>query len=358
MAAVGMMALLVSPAAAQSPSPTPTPKPGGVPTIGSAEAILVNLTEDSQILFTRNATISRAPASLTKLVTALVAQDEYDMDEIVTTDQHVLQTGGSDLGLEPGMKISVRDLLYALLLKSANDSAMALAAYHPAGYEHFIRLMNQKARALGAYDSQFRNPHGLDMDGHYSSARDMAIFGRDVLREPALAEIVDTGEHTMIWKGRERPYGHHHRLVRDVPEVIGLKTGFTNNAGHSLISAERTPAGTFLTVVMGSPDQYGETLALFRYGRYWSTRGAGGGGVDGFGFLPGPPKAPETALPSLTLDASDPRDDIRWAILMMALALICAAMLVTARRQQTAGGITAGEAWLAKIIEDERRRRR
>jgi D-alanyl-D-alanine carboxypeptidase len=354
---VAVCATLVLAPAAAAQSPSPTPNPGGVPTINSVEAILVNVSDDSRVLFTRNATTRRAPASLTKVITALVARDEYDTDEIVTTDDHVLQTYGSDLGLEPGMEVSVRDLYYALLLKSANDAAMALAAHHPAGYEHFIALMNQKARALGAYNSQFRNPHGLDQEGHYSCARDMAIFARELLRDPLLAGIVDTIEHTMIWKGRERLFGTHNKLMRSHPNVIGIKTGFTNQAGHALISGATTPVGTLVTVVMGSPNHYGETLALFDYGKAVGVPSAGGGPPEGFGSLPEPPAAPDIGLVSgLPLDTSDPRDDARWLFAMVALAVITAFTFATARRPSIAGP-SRGEVWLAQIAADERRRR-
>ena len=356
-------------AVAQAPTPpttgesadqNTTPNPGGTPDIRSAAAILVNTTDGGQILFARSVRIRRAPASLTKVVTALVARDEYGLDEAVTATPLVLQTHGSDLGLEPGMKITVRELLYALLIKSANDAGMALAGHHPAGYEHFIALMNEKARSLGAYDSQFRNPHGLDQDGHYSTAKDMAIFAADLLRDDALASIVDTLEYHFTWNGQPRYFGTHNRLIRTNPNVIGVKTGFTNNAGHSLIAAATTDVGTLLTVVMGSPNanHYGETLALFDYGRALSVRGSSGGGaVEGFGRLPAPPPAPEDAdLGVGPVNANDPRDDIRWALLMLTLALLSAAMLLRRRRSPSAD-VDRVDAWLAAIAADARRRR-
>lgn len=343
---------VVRPAGAQSPSPTP--KPGGAPGVTAVAAILVNLSDGDEIVFTRNARASRAPASLTKVMTALVARDEYDLDEIVVAHPIVLNTHGSDLGLEPGMKISVRDLLYALLVKSANDAGMALAAHDPGGYEHFIQRMNEKARALGAYDTQFRNPHGLDQPGHYSSARDMAIFARELFEDPVLAPITAVPEHTMLWKGRDRTYGTHHRLIRSHSNVIGGKTGFTNDAGHCLITGARTPAGVVVAVVMGSQDHYRDTLSLFEYGKAAARTSAGGGGIDGFGRLPAPPVAPDVDLPDLALtDTNDPRDDARWALLMMTLALAFAAMLLARRRPHRPEPV---DAWLASLAADHRRR--
>lgn len=359
--ATGLIAAVLAliPAAGAQEAGDP-PAQGGAPDVGSAAAILVNISDDSKILFTRNAKTPRAPASLTKVVTALVVRDVYDLDEEVVTDGHVLLSHGSDLGLEPGMRISVRDLLYALLLKSANDSGMALAAHHPAGYEFFIALMNEKARSLGAYNSQFRNPHGLDQVGHYSSAHDMAVFARELLRDPVLAAMVDEPEHTMRWKGRDRTFGTHNKLIRSHDNVIGIKTGFTNQAGHSLISGATTPAGTLVTVVMGSPDHYGETLSLFEFGKSSASRTAAGGGPAdsaGFGFLAEPPLSPDLdETPALAIDDGDPRDDLRWPLAMTTLAALAAAtLLATARRDNIAP--TPGQVWLAKIAAEERARR-
>jgi D-alanyl-D-alanine carboxypeptidase len=345
------------PALAQTAPPTPTPLPGGAPGVTSVAAVLVNITDGDHILFTRSGTAQRAPASLTKVMTALVARDEYELDEVVTADPIVLNTHGSDLGLEPGMQITVRDLLGALLIKSANDAGMALAAHHTQGYEHFIQLMNEKARALGAYDTQFRNPHGLDQDGHFSSARDMAVFARELLADPALAQIVDAPEWNMTWKGRPRVFGTHHKLIRTHPEVIGVKTGFTDNAGHCLISAARTDVGVLVTVVMGSQNHYQDTLSLFDYGRS-SERTEGGGGAEGFGRLPAPPAPPDIGLAAGGLrDGSDPRDDLRWALLMMTLALGTAALLLHTRRRQQPAAVDVWIAELARASAPERRRR-
>jgi D-alanyl-D-alanine carboxypeptidase len=352
------LVLLASTGVAGAQTASPTAKTGGAPGLTAAEAILVNFSDDNQVLFTRSARVPRAPASLTKVVTALVARDEYGLDDVVVSSPLVLQTGGSDLGLEPGVKITVRELLYALLMKSANDAAMALAAHDPAGYEHFIQLMNQKARSLGAYDSVFRNPHGLDQIGHVSSARDMAIFTREILRDRVLTAIAGTREHTMTWKGRRRVYDHHHKLLLSNPNIVLGKTAFTNQAGHGLITVADTAAGRLISVVMGSNDQYRDTQSLFEYGKAISAkRASGGGSVEGFGQLALPPAPPSEALASpITSGHSDPRDDLRWSVLMMTLAALTAWMLVTRRRVSTPA-TSKVNAWLASLQADELRRR-
>jgi D-alanyl-D-alanine carboxypeptidase len=356
-----LVALLLSAAPVATAQATP-PKPaaGGAPGVTAVEAILVNSTEDNQVLFTRQATVPRAPASLTKVVTALVARDEYSLDDVVVASPLVLQTGGSDLALEPGMRITVRELLYALLMKSANDAAMALAAHDPAGYEHFIQLMNQKARSLGAFGSDFRNPHGLDQIGHVSCARDMAIFTREILRDPVLTKIAGTRRHTMIWKGHTRWYEHHHKLVLHNDNIVLGKTAFTNQAGHGLITVTDTPAGRLITVVMGSNDQYGDTLRMVEYGKTISARQASGGGaVHGFGTLLRPPAPPDDELAAPVLpSSSDPRDDVRWSILMLVLAGVTAYLLITSRRRAPKLATSGTNAWLASLQADAQRSRR
>ena len=348
------IALLVPGPLVAAQTSAPTAKPGGAPGVTAVEAILVNHTEENAVLFTRQATVPRAPASLTKVVTALVARDEYDLDDVVNITPLVLQTGGSDLNLEPGMRITVRELLYALLMKSANDAAMALAAHDAMGYEHFIQLMNHKARSLGAYGSDFRNPHGLDQIGHVSCARDMAIFTRELLRDRVLTQIAGTRRHTMTWKGRKRWYDHHHKLVlRNTNIVIG-KTAFTNQAGHGLITVADTPAGRLIAVVMGSNNQYGDTLSMIEYGKSVSARQASGGGaVRGFGQLVNPPAPPDEELAApITSSSSDPRDDMRWSILMLVLAGLTAYMLIASRRRTPKLATSGVNAWLASLQAD------
>jgi D-alanyl-D-alanine carboxypeptidase len=355
-AVVCVLLSVAPPAFAQTASPVATAKPGSAPGITAASAILVNFSDDNQVLYTRAPRAVRAPASLTKVVTALVARDEYDLEEVVVSSPLVAQTGGSDLNLEPGDRITVRELLYALLLKSANDAGMALAAHHPGGYEHFVRLMNEKARSLGAVDSVFRNPHGLDQIGHVSSARDMAIFTRELLRDPVLAAIAGTRTRRTIIAGRQRLYDHHHRLLLRNDSIVLGKTAFTNNAGHALMTVADTPAGRLIAVVMGSGNQYGDTLSLIEYGKIASARqAAGGGSVEGYGQLLPPPLPPDTEFASAPGPRTDPRDDVRWSILMIICALATAYLLITRRRTDTAPSTV--NAWLASLQAEERERR-
>ena len=299
----------------------------------------------------------RAPASLTKVVTALVARDIYKLDDVVVASPLVLQSHGSDLNLEPGMKITVRNLLYALLLKSANDAGMALAANDPFGFDHFVRLMNQKARSLGARDTHFNNPHGLDMIGHVSSAWDMALFTRELLSDPVLADIVKTKTHRMPWKdGRQRIFDNHNKLVLERSDIVGVKTGFTANAGHCLIAAVRTADGIAFSVVMGSQDHYRDSTALLDYAKTIELRvGSGGGGVDIGRSLSAPPaQLSETQTAASAIPGLDPGDDARWLVVMVVLALLTLATIGSRRRSHPLRDAADVLAWVEPFVPPDK----
>jgi D-alanyl-D-alanine carboxypeptidase (penicillin-binding protein 5/6) len=322
-------------AASAIAAPAPTPIPAARP-INASAYIAVNLSENGTVLLGRNIHTRMYPASLTKIVTALVARDQYKLDDVVTISPVVNEVNGSEAGLKPGMKFTVLQLLYMLLLPSANDAAMALAAHHPAGYEHFIQLMNEKARSLGGYDSQFRTPHGLDTPGHYTSAFDLALFGRALLADPVLASIVNTRHYAMPWPGNKGPLilENHNHLLLSNKSVFGVKTGFTNLAGDSLVCAAHTSVGDILTVVLHSNYMYADTESLWAHARAITLgHESGGGGILGASVLPLPPKAPVQALPAAAKAPSrDPRDDVRWAVLMIALAVLTVITLTGRRR--------------------------
>jgi D-alanyl-D-alanine carboxypeptidase len=344
-------------AAPAKPSRTPAATPGPRP-ITASGYIAVNLSEGGTVLLGQNVHMHMAPASLTKIVTALVARDQYKLTDIVTVSGVVNQVTGSAVGLRPGQHMSVKDLLYSLMLPSANDAAMVLAAHHPAGYEHFIQLMNQKARSLGAYDSQFRNPHGLDTPGHYTSPYDLAMMARALLADPVLAAIVSTRHYALPWPNKPPlQLINHNELLLHNQNVFGVKTGFTEHAGHSLVCAAHTSVGDILTVVMHSQNMYVDTQSLWEHGRA-RTLGAesGGGGITGASVLPLPPRAPVQALPAVPKKSTrDPRDDIRWAMLMVALAVLTVSTLVR-RRTDPLREAAAVHGWLDPLVPRDRAR--
>lgn len=268
-----VVALAAGPALAQ-PSPSPASAPPAGPAIGAQAAILANV-RTGRVLYERNAHVPLPVASLTKVMTALVARDKYRLDEVVVVTDVVNTVRGSKLGLKPGMQMTVADLLNAMLILSANDAAVVLAAHDALGVPGFLAAMNEKAKALGARSSSFANPHGLDADGHLSTAWDMAMLARALLRDPALAEIVARKTYALAWpEGGQRVIRNHNKLVGTSPGVFGVKTGYTNQAGRCLIAAASldvtTPSGAVerrdaLTVVLNAGDHYADTKSLFSY---------------------------------------------------------------------------------------------
>lgn len=323
-AAIVLLVAIALPHAAAAQ--TPTPAPAG-PAVEAAAAILIDLRTDD-VLFARSVHARRAPASLTKVVTALVARERYALDEIVRIGPLAAKIHGSRLGVEEGMTFTVRDLLYALMLDSGNDAANALAEHNPGGYRHFVALLNEKARSLGAFETRFVNPHGLDEPGHHSSAWDMAIFGRHLMADPLLASIVRTPRYEVPWPdGRTRSITNHNKLIGSHPGATGVKTGFTNQAGRSLLAAEAVSGNRLLSVVLSATDQYEETKSLFAYGATRIGRP--------MARLGPPPPAP--AAEGVPAPVPEPITDsrtsapYRWAALM---AVLAAAMLATLHRSR------------------------
>jgi D-alanyl-D-alanine carboxypeptidase len=274
------------------------------------------------------------------VVTALVVRDLFALDEVVTVPVDVLQVRGGKLGMEPGMQFTVQQMLYALMLKSANDAGHVLASHDPAGYDHFIGLMNTKARALGALRSSFANPHGMDAPGHLSTAYDMALFGRQLLTDPILSEIVITPRFTLAWPGgNPRSFDNHNALIGKEPGAIGIKTGFTNQAGKCLVAAAHLGPGRALTVVMKAPDHYAETVALWNFfgQRPPSLRPPDEGSAEDQLTLGTPPPPPvtdpaEQAILAGAGPVDEPRD-MGWVAVMAILSALTLLTLQRPRRQ-------------------------
>ncbi len=217
------------------------------------------------------------PASLTKIVTALVAVDHADLSEMVTV--HV--SGGelsaaSDatvMGIEPGERYSVRDLLYGMLLPSGNDAAIALAEHVSGSEAAFVKLMNAMVGQLGLDDTHFTNPHGLDDPALYTSAYDIAMLGRELLHEPALAEIVRTRSYQPDWQGG--PLKNHNLLLSQYPGALGVKTGYTDTAGQTLVAAAERGGRRIIVSVLGSSNVYVDAISLLDWAFESAPRGCG-----------------------------------------------------------------------------------
>lgn len=209
----------------------------------------------------------RPMASVTKVMTALVVRDRTNLDDRVRVSDRAATVSGSEIGLMAGEVWSVRDLLAAMLVRSGNDAAVALAEHVAGSVPAFAALMNAKAAELGLEESHFLTPHGLDVDGQYTSAHDLAIIASVALQDPVIAQLVRTRlvRFKPAPSGADRIVHNTNALLGRYPGIVGLKTGFTNKAGRVLISAFETDGRTLITVVMGSEDHFADTRELVDY---------------------------------------------------------------------------------------------
>jgi D-alanyl-D-alanine carboxypeptidase len=216
------------------------------------------------LVWGENETERLRPASLTKIVAALVVMDSVSLDQEV--ESHVSSAllkdqGSSVMGLEPGMRLSVLDLLNGLLLESGNDAALVLAEFAGSGnVATFIAAMNAKAKALGMTDTQFTNPHGLDQDGHYSSALDLALAGEALLEDPVLAEIAASEEYWPDWE--ESSLRNGNKLLQRYDGAYGIKIGYTRRADQTMVAAAERDGRHLIVSLLGSKDRYADSTLL------------------------------------------------------------------------------------------------
>jgi len=240
------------------------------PRVPAADAAIVVDARDGTVMFAKRPDQERAIASTTKLMTALLSLEEAEPDEVFTAPAYSPAPAESRINLREGERMTVEDLLEALLLESANDAAVALAENISGSREAFVEEMNDRAGELGLDHTSYANPIGLDQPGNYSSARDLATLASVLLRNPRFARIVDMPKATLESGARPRVVVNRNDLVAAYPWVSGVKTGFTLNAGNVLVgSAQRGPRARVVSVVLGEPTEAArdeDTLTLLRWG--------------------------------------------------------------------------------------------
>lgn len=206
----------------------------------------------STILYGKNENQKRKMASTTKIMTATIIIENCNLDETIEISKKAAGTGGSKLGLKTGDKITIRDLLYGLMLRSGNDAAVALAEYAGGSIEGFAKLMNKKASALGLTSTHFETPHGLDSDKHYTTAYELAILSNYALNNTTFAQIVGTKEYTITINGFPKKISNTNELLGNLNGVYGIKTGFTNGANRCLVTACKRNDMDIICVVLGA----------------------------------------------------------------------------------------------------------
>ncbi|MCD7844258.1 MAG: D-alanyl-D-alanine carboxypeptidase [Oscillospiraceae bacterium] len=239
------------------------------PALSAQAAILVEA-DTGTVLLEQNADEQRLIASTTKIMTALVVLEQWeDLDTSVTVEAAWTGIEGSSMYLTAGQTVTVRELLYGLLLASGNDAATALACVTAGSEEAFAALMNEKAAALGCENTHFANPHGLNAEGHYSSARDLVIIMAAAIENDTFREITGTVSITI----GENTFTNHNRLLWECEGVFGGKTGYTQAAGRTLVTCCQREGMTLICVTLSDPDDWTDHTALYdwAYGAYTNS---------------------------------------------------------------------------------------
>lgn len=237
----------------------------GPPAVGARSGILVDA-ETGEILWSRDAQIELAPASLTKIVTALAVLEDADLEARAPITPEARRAEGTRTYAEEGWTFTIQEHLSGLLLQSGNDSAVALAqALSPDGeVGGFVARMNSLAEELGATKTHLVNPHGLDAPGHVSTARDLALISIAALRDPLIAEMAATKTHNIPWgDGSTHTFINQNRLLWRYPGAVGIKTGYTDQAGRTLAAVVTRDGTTLVTILLDSPRPTDEAIAIY-----------------------------------------------------------------------------------------------
>lgn len=226
----------------------------------SATAAVLMDADMGQVLYEKNGDRQMLIASTTKIMTALVVLEHAAPDDVITvTPDHMAE--GSSMYLRAGETVRVEELLYGLLLCSGNDASLALTEC-AGGLVPFVALMNEKASALGMAHTSFANPNGLDADGHYSTARDMAVLAAAAVENPTFRRICSSRSVTI----GQRTMENHNRLLRQVEGCVGLKTGYTQAAGRTLVSCTERDGCRLVAVTLQDGNDWADHAALYDYG--------------------------------------------------------------------------------------------
>lgn len=243
---------------APSPEAPNTPQDGGSayvpppPALQAAAAVLLDR-DTGQLLYTKSAHERRPPGGLTKIVTALVALERASLEEPVRIGRHAVQAPGYKLRLEEGDELPLRDLVLAMLFHPGNDGAIAIAEHVAGSVSAFAKQMESTARRAGAEHSAFRNPHGLDEEGHRSSAYDLALIAREALRNPDFAALVEARRAPFPWQERARELRNFNSFLWRYPGAVGVQSAYTPASGHSIVAAARRESRSLIAVVLGAP---------------------------------------------------------------------------------------------------------
>jgi D-alanyl-D-alanine carboxypeptidase len=234
----------------------------------SAHSAYVIDGEEGIAVYEKNANEKMGMASTTKIMTCLVAIENCPLEKKVAVSDKAIGVEGSSIYLQKGETLTMKHLLYALMLQSANDAATAIACEISGSIEGFAELMNKKAQELGLKNTHFTNPHGLYDENHYTTARDLALITKHALDNPTFREIVSTKKTVIPLNNDEgaRALVNHNKLLRIYDGAIGVKTGFTKKTGRCLVSAAQKDDTTIIAVTLNAPDDWNDHKSMLDMG--------------------------------------------------------------------------------------------
>ena len=238
--------------------------------INAAGAILIDA-KTGQVLYEKNSNKQLAPASTTKIMTAILAIESNRLDEKTTISKNAASVQVSTMHLQEGQLISLRELVTGLMMRSGNDAAIAIAEFLSGSVDKFIVEMNKKAREIGAIHTKFQNPHGLPTKDHYSTAYDLAWIARYAMNNPTFAEIVSTRNTSIDWEDsagneHEQNLKNTNKLLWMLDEADGIKTGTTNEAGPCLVSSATKDDQRLIAVTLNDKNRWEDSQKLLNWG--------------------------------------------------------------------------------------------
>ena len=233
----------------------------------SAHAAALIDADSGRILWAKNADEQMTMASTTKIMTALVAIENSDIKDEVVIPAKAVGVEGSSVCLKEGEILTLEELLYAMLLESANDAAAAIAIHVGGSIEDFALMMNERAAQMGLESTSFVNPHGLDAEGHYTTARELGLIAAEALKNPDFAKMVSTYRHQIPFGKESRRYLlNHNKMLKLYDGAIGVKTGFTKKSGRCLVSAAERDGLRLVAVTLRAPSDWSDHRAMLDYG--------------------------------------------------------------------------------------------
>lgn len=250
-------------------------EPSALPPDLSAESAILIEASSGACAYAKNADLRMPMASTTKIMTAYTALSLASPETVIVTDERAVGVEGSSIYLTAGETLTLEQMLYALMLESANDAAAAIAIGLCGSIEDFAASMNRKAEELGLKDTHFVNPHGLDDEEHYTTARELAVITREAMRDPLFRQIVSTRKTTIphAETDSERLLVNHNKLLRLDETCMGVKTGFTKRSGRCLVSSAVRDGVELIAVTLNAPNDWDDHEDLLDYGfsRYRSV---------------------------------------------------------------------------------------